>query len=70
MIHTKEGTSNALQLLVADLLGAWDGVPNDEKRGMTPWLDRVADKIEAIEQLVDEPYPCDDAPRSSTERRE
>ena len=61
--------SDKLQFLVADLLGAWDDVPNDEKHGMTPWLDRVANKVEAIEQLIDEPYSCEELPRRATEGR-
>ena len=47
--------SEKLQELVSDMIDAWDDVPNDEKQGMTPWLDRLGEKCEAIKQLVDDP---------------
>ena len=45
-----------LKLMVSELLDAWEEVPNDEKSGMTPSLDKVGEKIENIHQLLDEPY--------------
>ena len=48
--------TDKLRLLVGELLDAWDDVPNDEKRGMTPQLDKLGEKVEAISQLIDEPY--------------
>jgi len=55
-----------LRQLVGELLDAWDDVPNDEKRGMTPWLDKLGEKVEAISQLIDEPY-SQDVPTSKGE---
>ena len=49
--------SKQLRELVSDMIDAWDDVPNDEKRGVTPALDKLGVKCEAIRQLMDEPYP-------------
>ena len=48
--------ADKLTVLIGDLLDAWEDVPNDEKKGMSPWLDKLGEKVEAISQLIDEPY--------------